>query len=266
MTPEKQTINLSSYQAAYIQSGEGKPLLMLHGFMGNSSNWQNLISQLQSNYNCIALDLLGFGASSQPSIKYNIDLEVEFTQQFLQQLNISSCSVIGHSFGGWVAAALAIKYPQIVDQLFLVAPAGIRDDQFSDRYHYLKPLLWDTPIIDWGIGVLTPVAQIIGKNKSITQIKFWRNQLLLQPVARSFLLDRMRPEDAVDTVEKHLDQVKASTLIVAGEHDETIPLWHCQTYAERITQAQLKIIPKAGHNLPQAHANEIARLILAQDN
>ncbi|WP_445171821.1 alpha/beta fold hydrolase, partial [Microcoleus sp.] len=68
---------------------------------------------------------------------------------------------------------------------------------------------------------------------------------------RSFLLSRMQPEDAVDTVEKKIHQLQIPTLVIAADSDETIPLWHCETYTNEIAAAELVIIPNSTHGLPQ---------------
>jgi pimeloyl-ACP methyl ester carboxylesterase len=65
----RQTLSLQDYTVAYAEQGQGTPLLFLHGFLGNGSNWQSIIPELQSDYRCIAIDLLGFGHSSKPRLR-----------------------------------------------------------------------------------------------------------------------------------------------------------------------------------------------------
>lgn len=251
-----------TYQpAAYFAMGEGPVLLMLHGFLGDHSCWLPTMEKLSPHFRCIALDLLGFGASGKPAIRYDIAKELQFVRQVVEQLSLDPCYILGHSFGGWVAAAYAIAYPQAVQGLFLAAPAGIRDDEFCGRYNHLRPLLWPHPVVDWVLAGVRPIAGLINQEAAITTICWARKELQAQPAARSFLLDRLRPEDAIDTVENAIHQIQSPTLVIAGEQDDTIPLWHCQTYADRIPQAQLVRLPNAAHNLPQAHSATIAELI-----
>lgn len=247
--------------AAYLAMGEGPPLLMLHGFLGDRSCWIPTMEKLSSHFRCIALDLLGFGESGKPAIRYDIAKEIQFVHQVIEHLSLDPCYILGHSFGGWVAAAYAIAYPQAVKGLFLAAPAGIRDDEFCGRYNHLRPLLWPHPVVDWVLAGLRPIAGLINQQKAMTTISWARKELQAQPAARSFLLDRLRPEDAVDTVEQVIHQIQAPTVVIAGDCDDTIPLWHCQTYASRIPKAQLIRLPEAGHNLPQAHSASIAEFI-----
>jgi pimeloyl-ACP methyl ester carboxylesterase len=250
------------YSAAYQDTGQGQAVLFLHGFMGESGCWRSLIPQLQPHYRCISLDLLGFGESAKPMIRYNIAKLVEFVRSFVTALGLKSVSLVGHSLGGWVASAYALSDPASVDALILVAPAGIRDDSFCGRYDHLRPLLWQHPIVDWGMVLGSPLAHLLGQAEGWQRLRWFRQELKAQPAARSFLVDRLRPEDAIDTVEKDIHRLNLPTLVIAGDRDETIPLWHCQTYATEIANAQLKLIPDADHALPQNHATAVADLIL----
>ena len=182
-------------------------------------------------------------------------------RQVVEQLNIEPSCIIGHSFGGWVASAYSLKYPNAVSSLVLAAPAGIRDDSFCGQYDALRPLLWETPAVDWALKLAKPFASLAGKSEKLQEISGWRRELMSQPVARSFLMSRMRPEDAVDTVEKEIHQLQIPTLVIAADSDETIPLWHCETYTKEIPGAELVIIPNSTHGLPQNPAQIMAKLI-----
>jgi pimeloyl-ACP methyl ester carboxylesterase len=225
--------------------------------MGSSICWRSLVSLLPS-YRCIALDLLGFGDSSKPMMRYDIAVLVEFVHHFVKCLGGDRPTLVGHSLGGWVAAAYAIAYPEAVNRLVIAAPAGIRDDSFCGRYDHLRPLLWQTPLVDVALFLARPVARLLGQQKALDQILWMRRELNTQPAPRSFLLDRLRPEDAVDTVEKEIYRLHIPTLVITGDRDETIPLWHSQTYASEIVGARLVVIPTADHALPQSYAIEMA--------
>lgn len=278
----KKAIQLKHYQAAYFEEGTGIPILCLHGFLGDGTAWLPLIAQrttqssAQQPIRWIALDLLGFGESSKPELRYNIWHQVAFLQEFIGALELDQFWLMGHSYGGWTAAAYAIAcatgaygLPQerqpmppphnACAGLILVAPAGIRDDQFVGRYAHLRPLLWESPWIDWGIKALAPLSQWVGQQKTFAQIQQVRQALTEQPVAKSFIRDRLRPEDAIDTLEQDLHHITLPTLILAAAEDDTIPLWHCETYAQGIPTAALHVFEKATHALPQTHPAAIAQ-------
>jgi pimeloyl-ACP methyl ester carboxylesterase len=265
----KQKIELSKYTAAYTSIGEGMPVILLHGFFGDAWTLGAIATQLSTNYCCISLELLGFGDSSKPDIRYLIQDHVDFLKEFLVAKNITDFYLIGYSYGAWVAAAYAIEIqdqqlvsPQLA-KMVLLAPAGIRDDSFVGRYDFLKPLLWQTPLIDLALRAIAPVAKLIGKQKIFDTYQAARQAIITQPAARSFLIDRLNPEDAVDTVEQDIDRINTPTLVIAGELDGTIPLWHSQTYAQKIPQARIEIIAGADHDLVQTHSQEVSRSIVA---
>jgi pimeloyl-ACP methyl ester carboxylesterase len=265
---DKQTIELGKYTAAYTSIGDGMPVVLLHGFFGDAGTLGAIAQGLSSSYCCISLELLGFGDSSKPDIRYLIDDHVEFLKEFLIAKQISKFYLIGYSYGSWVAAAYAINRSDLgtsvpeLSSMVLMAPAGIRDDSFVGRYDSLKPLLWQTPLVDLALKTIAPLARLMGKEKSFETIRIAREALVTQPAARSFLIERLKPEDAVDTVEKDIDRIKTPTLIIAGEIDGTIPFWHSQTYAEKIPQASLIVIPAADHDLVQTHSQEVTKSIV----
>jgi pimeloyl-ACP methyl ester carboxylesterase len=274
---QKQLLPLNPYTAAYLEQGVGPPIVFLHGFLGDSSAWLPIMDCLP-HYRCIALDLLGFGSSAKPELRYDIWHQVEFVQQCVAALELEQFYLVGHSYGGWIAAAYAIAcatgklgLPQqqrempppltALTGLGLIAPAGIRDDQFVGRYAHLRPLLWETPWVDWGLKAIAPLSQWLGQRQAFEQIMQARQALVAQPVAKSFLRDRLRPEDAIDTVEADLHRIAVPTLVVAAGKDDTIPLWHCQTYGKGIAQAQFRLLPEADHGLLQTDAPAVAQFI-----
>ena len=180
----------------------------------------------------------------------------------MEKLELDGCYIIGHSFGAWVASKYALNCTDRVKGLILVAPAGIRDEKFEDKYFLLRPLLWETPLVDWGLNLVTPIAGILNNKKAIEKIKEYRYQLTNQPVARSILITRLQGMRGAETVETEIHQIEIPALIIAGEFDETIPLWHSETYAREIPNAKLEIIPDADHGLPQGYPQEIATSIL----
>ena len=269
----KQTIELSKYTAAYTSIGEGIPVILLHGFFGDASTLDSIASGLSAKYCCISLELLGFGDSSKPDLRYTIEHQVEFIQEFIVAKKITKFYLVGYSYGAWATAAYAISHQDLAIAIphllgiILLAPAGIRDDSFVGRYDYLKPLLlWQTPLLDLALKAVKPFSKLLGKTKSFDSIYQARQAFTTQPAARSFLIDRLKPEDAVDTVEGDIDRIAVPTLVIAGEIDGTIPLWHSQTYAQQIPAARLEIIAGADHDLVQTHPQTVTRSILAHWN
>jgi pimeloyl-ACP methyl ester carboxylesterase len=278
---EKRILQLKDYRAAYLESSHGQetgvPVICLHGFLGEGSVWLPLMEHLPIRW--IALDLLGFGSSSKPDLRYNIWHQVAFLQEFVGALGLKKFWLMGHSYGGWTAAAYTIAcatgqyglpqarhpLPPLHDAcagLILVTPAGIRDDAFAGRYAYLRPLLWESDWVDRGIKLLAPLSRWTRQQQTFAQIQAFRQAVIEQPVAKSFIRDRLRPEDAIDTVEQDLHRIALPTLVIAAAQDDTIPLWHCRAYAEGIPNATLNVLQEADHSLLQTCPDALAQCII----
>ncbi len=257
----KKFIQAGKYQAAYTVTGTGKPLVLLHGFFGNSSTLSQLAEHLQSEFQCFSLELLGFGDSAKPKINYLIDDQVEFLKGFTEALNIKNFHLVGYSYGAWVASAYAIQHQANLKSLGLVAPAGIRDDSFAGNYDHLKPLLWKTKLVDLAIALYKPLAHLRGDKSGYKKIAQARRALMTQPAAAAMLKSRMNPEDAIDTVEKYIHNISLKTVIIAAENDTTIPRWHSETYAEKIPQTEFHVVAESDHDFVETHAQEIGVLL-----
>lgn len=264
----KKFIQLGDYQAAYTVQGQGKPLVLLHGFFGDAWTLNALVEELSSKFQCFNLELLGFGDSAKPKINYLIGDQVNFLQSFIENIRLQNYYLVGYSYGAWVAAAYAIAagrgdFSSPLNGIALLAPTGIRDDSFTGRYNHLKPLLWETPIVDWAIAALQPLMAIAGQKDYFETVVQARNAMMSQPAAAAFLKSRLKPDDAVDTVENYLHYVQCLSLILAAGSDKHIPFWHCETYQEKITNAKLFNIQDADHDFVQTHPQEISEIVKA---
>ncbi|WP_138432374.1 alpha/beta fold hydrolase [Winogradskyella algicola] len=127
---ETKSLTLDSLDISYVKEGNGnKTLLFLHGLSSNSDAWSKNIETLSKNYTCIALDLPGYGKSSKPKVDYTPTFFADVVYQFLQKLKLKNVVLVGHSMGGQASIKIAVQYPEVIDKLILVAPAGL--EQFT---------------------------------------------------------------------------------------------------------------------------------------
>ena len=106
--------------------GRGQPVLLLHGGGPGTSGdgWNDLIEAIQSPCRFIVPDYLGFGYSDPPNGEYTLDRIVDDIARLMQNLGREPIPVVGHSMGAAVAVKLAIRHPECVDRLMLIAPGG----------------------------------------------------------------------------------------------------------------------------------------------
>lgn len=107
-----------------LRSGNGEPVLMLHGTSGHLEAFMKNIAPLADAYSCHAIDMMGHGYSEAPSEPYRIARYVKHVLDYMDACGIERAHFIGESLGGWVAARLAVDHPHRVHSLILVAPGG----------------------------------------------------------------------------------------------------------------------------------------------
>jgi len=108
----------------YRISGDGEPILFLHGFVSSSDYWNNIIKQLDdSDFQKLSLDLLGFGESIKPHTRYSAQTHVDSIIAVIKKSGISiPLTIVGHSMGSLLALYLAQSRPDIVKNLLLISP------------------------------------------------------------------------------------------------------------------------------------------------
>ncbi|WP_409251751.1 2-succinyl-6-hydroxy-2,4-cyclohexadiene-1-carboxylate synthase [Bacillus sp. SCS-153A] len=121
-------LNLQVVKMLYIDGiqyhvevkGKGEPIVLLHGFTGDSSTWNEILPYLE-NYKTIAIDLLGHGSTDSPGDpdRYRIEQAVADLKVILDELDIEEVSLLGYSMGGRIALAFTAAYPERVKALIL---------------------------------------------------------------------------------------------------------------------------------------------------
>ena len=120
------TTQLSFGNLAYVEKGNGQTILFIHGLGGNISHWLKSVEELSKQYQCIAIDLPGYGWSDNNVDKTNIDklqFYVDVIKEFIVQKKLKKLVIIGHSMGGQIAVITALQDKNI-EKLVLVTPAG----------------------------------------------------------------------------------------------------------------------------------------------
>ncbi len=104
----------------YEVSGHGRPIILLHGWLGSWEYWAETMAQLQSSYRAYALDFWGFGDSGKRHDTFLVPDFVALVDEFMERLGIEAAPVIGHSMGGTVALSLALAQPHRVQQIAVI--------------------------------------------------------------------------------------------------------------------------------------------------
>ncbi|MDH7446266.1 alpha/beta fold hydrolase [Aquimarina sp. 2201CG14-23] len=123
------TLAYKGIEINYHISGKGTPLVFLHGFLENSTMWDDIISDFKDSHTCITIDLLGHGKTDCLGYIHTMDDMANATHAVLETINIQNPVLIGHSMGGYVALAYLSLFPEIATGLVLLNSTSFPDSE-----------------------------------------------------------------------------------------------------------------------------------------
>ncbi len=238
--------------------GEGIPVIFLHGAWNDSSQWISVMELLWQDFHCFAPDMFGFGESEYPDIHYSIDLQVESLAEFIHALKLEKIYLVGHSLGGWIAARYALKYPETINGLVLLAPEGVEIEGQQTRWRKMRRLVNGSSLLFKLLRFLRPLTKALGWNSNIERDWRFRQVMLQYPTACELLFQRQQPEIAAELLHNQLYSLKVPVLILQGGKDTPEAIAMTQAYAQQVAGASLKMIAHAEADLPESHAGLVA--------
>jgi len=121
---EVKFIRVNGNRIRYAEEGKGPPVLLLHGFGASLEWWKLNLKSISQNHRAIAIDFLGFGFSSKPKEEFNTSLATRFMHSLLNAFNLDKVTLVGNSFGGYIALITALCLPEKVNRIVLVDNVG----------------------------------------------------------------------------------------------------------------------------------------------
>ncbi len=232
---KEERIKINGLEIYYKIIGEGKPLLILHGWGSRTSRWLTVSKLLAGRgFKIIIPDLPGFGHSDKPKSVWGIKEYASFVEDFVKQIDLKDFYLLGHSFGGAVASfySVSVNNASKIKRLFLVSAACIREKglkkksikSFAKIFKFLK-------YVPFAKGIF---YRFIVKT----------DYHLTKGVVREIYL-KVIDQDLTDELEK----IKVGTCLIWGENDNITPLRHGEKIHSKIKDSVLEIIPNAGHDL-----------------
>ena len=250
---------------AVIERGQGRPILLLHGFATSSYTWHAIIPELSKNHRVIAIDLRGFGASDKPiDDHYSIQDQTEAVQAFVEQENLRDLTVIGHSFGGGIALVMALNAEQ-------QRKPRIRNIVLIDFLAYRQPMpiffrLLQIPMVgDLSMTLVPPEIQAgqglrlayYDPDKITGQDVAEYANTLYSPAAKHALtktIEQLVP-DNIDEIASRYKTIKMPALIVWCQQDKVVPVVLGLRLHEEMRSSELALFSQCGH-MPQEEKPE----------
>ncbi len=263
-------IKLSQGLLFWREVGEGIPVIFLHGSWNEGSQWVPVMESFSREFHCFTPDLLGFGESDIPDIHYSIDLQVECLAEFLQALKLENVYLVGHSLGGWIAASYALKYPENIKGLVLLAPEGVGTEVSEKHLKQMQTLLKRSEFMFALLRLLRPLAKLVGWEINVNEEWKLRRKIEEYPTACELLFQRQNPEIHAEYLETRLHFMQAPVFVLQGGKDSQEALKSSQAYAQLIPGASLKTIAHGENDLPQkcsgVVSEEISDFIKSQNH
>lgn len=243
------------------------PILFLHGFMGLSDDWCEVVDQFESHYHCVMPDLPGHGRSGFPIRREMITIQSVAAGiiALLDKLNIEKVTIVGYSMGGRVALYTALNFPARIMALVLESTGPGLEDEYErrvrtalddDRAYHLRVQGLDTFLDDW---YKAPLFESLNRfEDKLACLKASRHVHNVEGLAAALQgLSTGRQPSLWDK----LEQVSVPTLLICGALDHKFTRIN-RIMSESIRFCEWKMIGDAGHNTHLEHPEAFTTTVL----
>ncbi len=229
----------------YEVYGRGRPVILLHGYLGSWGLWQDTMSYLGRYYRTYALDFWGFGESDTKQTEtYVVQDFVRMVDQFMDQLGIIQAPLVGHSMGGTVSLSMAIQYPQRVKKVVVIgSPITGASLSVLLKLFGMRPIGWVVYHNLWAFKLsYRLLAPFYSADKN------W-SQMMDRDVSRTKLeafflsIGSLRRTD----LRPRLNEIKVPVMGMYGPKDIVVHPKQWKPLQQGIVNARIEIFPQAGH-------------------
>jgi pimeloyl-ACP methyl ester carboxylesterase len=258
VAPTEELLELAGGRVHLLRGGAGEPVLFLHA-AGGAGAWLPFHAQLAgAGFEVIAPDHPGFGQSDDfPEVEAIDDLVYHYLDM-LDGLGLDRPHVVGASFGGWIAAEVAVHSPHLIGSLTLLSAAGLRlpDHPVADVFlmspaQLAAALFHDPLLVPPPASGPPPPGAAPGIDAIIAAYR----------EATSLARFSWAPYMSDPKLERRLGRITAPTLVVAPSDDRLIPVAHARRYAALIAGADYAEVAWCGHAMHVERPAEFAALV-----
>jgi pimeloyl-ACP methyl ester carboxylesterase len=248
---------------AFDDYGPGPVVVLLHGFPLNRKMWSAEESSVGSTYRVIAPDLRGHGQTAAPDGVYTMDEMAGDVIETLNALQITEPIVLGGlSMGGYIALALIARYPERVRALMLMdTRAGADSPEAARNREDLARRVESTRSTDHVVEAMLPKL-FSGKTRRTHPDRIERVVAMMRKTPGRGIVGALRGMAARPDRTAELAQIRVPTLVLVGVDDVATPPDESRKMAAAIPNAELAIIPDAGHLTPIENPSATDRAIL----
>jgi pimeloyl-ACP methyl ester carboxylesterase len=257
------TLAVGTTHIHLVDSGQGSPILFLHGNPDSSDVWSGIIPALSPHWRCIAPDLPGFGRSTAPGdFDYSLEGMAAWVDALVQALGIREpLHLVVHDIGGPFGLAWAVRHPDKVRSVVIM------NTVFSSDYRWhLFGRLWRMPVVGELVQALTNrsgfTRELRRASRKLSREHIHRTFALITPSVKRQMLRWYRATDPQNFIgwEEALRIVLTTkpSLVLWADHDPYID----RRFADSFGAASVEHFPESGHWLPVEEADAVADRLL----
>jgi len=262
-------VTVDDKKVHYVEKGDGKPIILIHGFLYHTVMWKKNIDALAEKFKVYAIDLWGWGYSERlKKMEYSFELYGNQVTGFMDALNIERATLAGQSMGGSISVYVAAHFPERVDRLILVDPAVIPYPMTTTGKIYQLPFV--------GEFLNAIPGDALMKNNIKTVWFYDENKVteeytkeVLQPfcikgsyAGAMYILRNVIKAPYVEKEANLLAKMNKPTLIIHGREDKAIPLNKSETLNDLWKGSKLVIFEKAGHTPHEEYPERFNKLAI----
>jgi 2-succinyl-6-hydroxy-2,4-cyclohexadiene-1-carboxylate synthase len=236
-----------------LTRGEGRPLVLLHGFTGSAGSWSLQLDGWAARHRIIAPDLLGHGGSEAPAEpdRYALGAQASDLADLVELLEAAPADVVGYSMGARLALVLTLQHPEVVGRLILESPsAGVADavaraqrrDADEALAREIERLGIEAFVERWE---RMPLFATHDRLPAEVQARLRQERLGHDPVGLAASL-RGAGQGSMEPLHERLGQIEVPTQVLAGSLDE-VGIARARVVSDAIPDAGLEIIAGSGH-------------------
>ena len=251
-------IEVAGLRLRCLELGEGDrvPVLLLHGFGADLNTWMFLQPELVEGRRSFALDLPGHGGSAKEVGEGDPESLTDFAEGALDALSIERVHLVGHSMGGAISLLLALRRPECVASLTLIASAGLGTEINSSFIDGFVRAMRRREAADV-LNLLVHDRALVSRTMVEDMLRYKRLDGVsgaLARIAEAWFAGGRQWLDLAEPIATLTPPVK----VIWGREDRIIPVAHAQALASRLP---VHIFEQAGHLPHMEKANEVARLV-----
>ena len=237
-------IEVDNLNVGYSKLGSGEDLILLHGIWSYSRTYLKLLKELSKNYTVYALDLPGFGKSSDPNEVWSFEDYSEFLYKFVKKLKLNKFTLVAHSGAGGIAIIFANNHPLSLNRLVLISAFGVEGVSY---FTFAKAILVKSFVELFSLRGLLSLSYTI----SGAIYNFFKHGTYIFKLIR---------ENKNKNMTEHIRNIKVNTLLLWGDKDEYFPLSHARKFNQLIKKSELKIL-KGNHDLCLMYPEKIKEFL-----